>query len=147
MNAGTGGGVSPSSAWNDSGTVVPINAGSAPAPPVATSSPPVPASSPPPVPVATLSTLSTLSTLATTAVTDDVWAKLRKCETGGRYDLNTGNGYYGAYQFAAKTWAKLGYAGLPHQAAPEVQDEAARKLLSKLGWGQWPSCSRKLGLR
>ena len=77
----------------------------------------------------------------------DVWAKLRKCESGGRYDINSGNGYYGAYQFAAKTWTKLGYEGLPHQAAPEVQDEAARKLQTKAGWGQWPACSRRLGLK
>lgn len=75
------------------------------------------------------------------------WAALRKCESGGRYDLNTGNGYYGAYQFALGTWRKLGYAGLPSDAAPAVQDEAARKLQAKLGWGQWPACSRSLGLR
>ena len=77
----------------------------------------------------------------------DSWTKLRKCESGGRYDLNSGNGYYGAYQFSAKTWTKLGYPGLPNEAQPEVQDEAARKLQAKLGWGQWPACSRRAGLR
>ena len=77
----------------------------------------------------------------------DAWTKLRKCESGSRYDLNTGNGYYGAYQFSAKTWTKLGYPGLPHEAQPEVQDEAARNLQAKLGWGQWPACSRRAGLR
>ncbi len=78
---------------------------------------------------------------------DDVWAKLRKCESGGRYDINTGNGFYGAYQFAVTTWRRLGYSGYPHEAAPAVQDEAARKLQAMSGWGQWPACSRKLGLR
>ena len=82
-----------------------------------------------------------------TGTSDDALAKLRKCEAGGRYDLNTGNGFYGAYQFAAKTWTKLGFPGLPHQAQPETQDEAARKLQARAGWGQWPACSRKLGLR
>ncbi len=77
----------------------------------------------------------------------DAWTKLRKCESGGHYDLNTGNGYYGAYQFSAKTWTKLGYSGLPHEAQPDVQDEAARKLQAKLGWAQWPACSRRVGLR
>jgi hypothetical protein len=77
----------------------------------------------------------------------EVWAALRKCESGNRYDINTGNGYYGAYQFAAATWRRLGYKGLPHQAAPAVQDEAAKRLQAKAGWGQWPACSRKLGLR
>jgi Transglycosylase-like domain len=81
------------------------------------------------------------------SVPDEVWAALRKCESNNRYDINTGNGYYGAYQFAAGTWSRLGYKGLPHQAAPAVQDEAAKRLQAKAGWGQWPACTRKLGLR
>lgn len=72
--------------------------------------------------------------------------KLRQCESGNRYALNTGNGYYGAYQFALSTWKRLGYGGYPHEAAPPMQDEAARKLQAKSGWGQWPACARKLGL-
>ncbi len=78
---------------------------------------------------------------------DAAFAALRKCESGGNYKIATGNGYYGAYQFDPRTWRSLGYSGLPSDAAPEVQDEAARKLLAKAGWGQWPACSRKLGLR
>ena len=78
---------------------------------------------------------------------DDVWAKLRACESGGNYALSTGNGYYGAYQFAPGTWRALGYPGLPHEAPPTTQDEAARKLQARAGWGQWPACTRKLGLR
>ena len=78
---------------------------------------------------------------------DAAFAALRKCESGGNYKTATGNGYYGAYQFDPRTWRALGYSGLPSEAAPEVQDEAARKLLAKAGWGQWPACSRKLGLR
>ena len=78
---------------------------------------------------------------------DDVWAKLRRCEAGGDYRRNSGNGYYGAYQFAAATWRSLGYPGLPHQAPPEVQDEAAQKLQRRSGWGQWPACSRRIGVR
>jgi resuscitation-promoting factor RpfB len=77
---------------------------------------------------------------------DASFAKLRQCESGNRYDLNTGNGYYGAYQFALGTWQRLGFTGFPHQASPDVQDAAARKLQAKAGWGQWPACSRKLGL-
>lgn len=80
-------------------------------------------------------------------VPDEVWAALRKCESNNRYDINTGNGYYGAYQFAAGTWTRLGYKGLPHRAAPAVQDEAAKRLQAKAGWGQWPACTKKLGLR
>ena len=78
---------------------------------------------------------------------DALWQRLRNCEAGGRYDRNSGNGYYGAYQMSAGTWRSLGYAGLPHQAPPEVQDEAARKLQARSGWGQWPACSRRVGAR
>ena len=78
---------------------------------------------------------------------DILWQRLRNCEAGGRYERNSGNGYYGAYQMSAGTWRSLGYKGLPHQAPPEVQDEAARKLQARSGWGQWPACSRRIGAR
>ena len=78
---------------------------------------------------------------------DLLWQRLRNCEAGGRYDRNSGNGYYGAYQMSAGTWRSLGYRGLPHQSPPEVQDEAARKLQARSGWGQWPACSRRIGAR
>ncbi len=69
---------------------------------------------------------------------------LRECESGGNYGANTGNGYYGAYQFSSETWRGLGYERLPHQAAPEVQDEAAVRLQSERGWRAWPACNRRL---
>ncbi|WP_083769426.1 transglycosylase family protein [Acidimicrobium ferrooxidans] len=71
---------------------------------------------------------------------------LRDCESGGNYQADTGNGYYGAYQFAASTWAALGYGGLPNQAPPAVQDQAAEQLLARAGWGQWPVCSVLIGM-
>lgn len=84
---------------------------------------------------------------STGAIPDSAWAALRKCESDANYRANTGNGYYGAYQFAVGTWRKLGYTGFPHEASPAIQDEAARRLQAKSGWGQWPACTRKLGLR
>ena len=80
-------------------------------------------------------------------IPESAWAALRKCESGGNNSINSGNGYYGAYQFAASTWRKLGYSGLPHEASPATQDEAARKLQNQQGWAPWPACTRKLGLR
>ena len=80
------------------------------------------------------------------AVTPDTWAKLRMCESSGNYATNTGNGYYGAYQFNLATWQGLGYTGLPSNAAPAVQDQAAQKLYAQRGWQPWPACSAKLGL-
>ena len=84
---------------------------------------------------------------AVRVLTGDVWAQLRACESGGRYTTNSGNGFFGAYQFHPQTWRSLGYPGLPHQAPPEIQDEAARKLQARSGWGQWPVCSRRIGAR
>jgi hypothetical protein len=79
-------------------------------------------------------------------VPTDPWSALRQCESSGNYAENTGNGYYGAYQFTAGTWAALGLSGLPSAAPPAVQDQAAQELQARRGWGQWPSCARRLGL-
>ncbi|HVC68895.1 MAG TPA: transglycosylase family protein [Acidimicrobiales bacterium] len=77
---------------------------------------------------------------------NDPWAALRQCESSGNYTDNTGNGYYGAYQFTAGSWASLGFHGLPSQAPAAQQDQAAQELQARRGWGQWPSCARRLGL-
>ena len=79
-------------------------------------------------------------------VAGGVWAALRQCESGGNYAENTGNGYYGAYQFSLGTWASLGYGGLPSAAPPAVQDAAAQALQARSGWGQWPVCSVRIGM-
>lgn len=76
--------------------------------------------------------------------------KLRMCETGGRYNANTGNGYYGAYQFSEATWNRwnTGYARAD-LAPPAVQDEyVIKNVRASAGgfWSQHPGCSSKLGL-
>ncbi len=86
-----------------------------------------------------------LSTSAQAASADD-FARLRQCESGNDYRANTGNGYYGAYQFELRTWQGLGYSGYPHQASPATQDKAARQLQADRGWSPWPTCARRLGL-
>lgn len=75
-----------------------------------------------------------------------VWLALRMCESGNNYRTDTGNGYYGAYQFAPATWSGIGYKGLPNQASPTLQDQAAIRLQSISGWNAWPQCSAELGL-
>jgi resuscitation-promoting factor RpfB len=78
--------------------------------------------------------------------TGGVWLQLRECESGNNYQENSGNGYYGAYQFSAQTWAGLGYPGRPDLEPPAMQDQAAMKLQQEAGWGQWPACAAALGL-
>ncbi|ASN40216.1 cell wall function protein [Arthrobacter sp. 7749] len=78
------------------------------------------------------------------------WAALAKCESGGNWSINTGNGYYGGLQFSASSWLGAGggkYAPLPHLASPSEQVATAEKLRANGGWGHWPHCSSKLGLR
>ena len=72
-------------------------------------------------------------------------ARLRSCE--GSYSSNTGNGYYGAYQFDIGTWG--GYGGYPNAAAapPAVQDQKAWETYQRRGWQPWPSCKIKMGLQ
>lgn len=77
---------------------------------------------------------------------DGVWAQLRWCESRDDYSDDTGNGYYGAYQFSLATWEGLGLSGLPSEAPVAQQDQAASELQALHGWGQWPACSAALGL-
>ena len=72
--------------------------------------------------------------------------QLANCESGGRWNINTGNGYYGGLQFNLATWRGLGFGGYPHEASRATQIAAGQKLQSQRGWGPWPGCSRKLGL-
>lgn len=77
---------------------------------------------------------------------DDAFAQLRLCEAGGSYQRNSGNGYYGAYQFNIGTWAGYGGYTVPSDAPPNVQDQKAYETYQNRGWAPWPACSRKLGL-
>jgi hypothetical protein len=104
------------------------------APPLVVSSPPPPASPPvvagDPIP----------------ASLQSAFDAVRNCESGGDYADNTGNGYYGAYQFSLSTWWGLGESGLPSDAAPTVQDGAAYRLYLSSGWASWPACAAIAGL-
>jgi hypothetical protein len=79
------------------------------------------------------------------AVSGDTWAALARCESSMR---NDGHGpYYGYFQFSAATWHSLGYDGLPDEVDYVVQRAAAERLVARSGWGQFPRCARRLGLR
>lgn len=77
----------------------------------------------------------------------DVWWALAVCESGGNPTTNTGNGFYGAFQFMLSTWHGIGEDGYPHDYSYEHQRAAAQRLQARSGWGQWPACSASLGLR
>ena len=72
-------------------------------------------------------------------------ARLRSCE--GNYKSNTGNGYYGAYQFDKRTWGNYGGYELASDAPAAVQDEKAWQTYKARGWQPWPTCKVKMGLQ
>ena len=76
-----------------------------------------------------------------------VWDQLAQCESGGNWSINTGNGYYGGLQFSQSSWNAAGGSGSPANASREEQIRVAENLKSMQGWGAWPACSAKLGLR
>lgn len=88
---------------------------------------------------------------AAPAVADgSVWDAIAQCESNGNWSINTGNGFSGGLQFAPSTWAGLGgteYAPEAWQATREQQIAVAQKVQAAQGWGAWPACTAKLGLR
>lgn len=64
------------------------------------------------------------------------------CESGGDYSANTGNGFYGAYQFTQSTWESGGGTGNPAAASPAEQDRRAAMLYAQAGSSPWPVCGQ-----
>ena len=80
---------------------------------------------------------------------DSVWDDLARCESGGNWAINTGNGYYGGLQFSLGTWQGYGgdeFAAYAHQATREEQITVAERLRAARGYAPWPACRAKLGL-
>ncbi|AJK68329.1 resuscitation-promoting factor [Corynebacterium marinum] len=79
-----------------------------------------------------------------------VWDTLAQCESGGNWAINTGNGYQGGLQFSPSTWAAYGgtqFAPTANLASREQQIAIAEKTQASQGWGAWPACTAKMGLR
>ncbi|WP_215450736.1 transglycosylase family protein [Streptomyces sp. ATCC 21386] len=96
--------------------------------------------------------LAPLGLLAVTgsasAADSGVWDRIAKCESGGNWHINTGNGYYGGLQFAASTWRAYGgtaYAATADKASKSQQIAIATKVQRAQGWGAWPTCSGRAG--
>ena len=64
------------------------------------------------------------------------------CESGGNPRTDTGNGFYGKYQFTLSTWASVGGAGNPAAAPESEQDMRAAMLYAREGSSPWPVCGR-----
>lgn len=79
-------------------------------------------------------------------LTDEQLDFLGNCESGMTATRNSGNGFYGAFQFMEGTWNRLetGYARA--DLAPlDVQKAAVQKLLSHSSiFNQFPGCARRM---
>ncbi|WP_432590085.1 transglycosylase family protein [Streptomyces sp. HD1123-B1] len=90
--------------------------------------------------------LPILGTGVAAAAPVDTWDRVAKCESGGNWRINTGNGYYGGLQFAQHTWAAYGgtaYAPRADLATKGQQITVAEKVLAAQGPGAWPVCSAR----
>jgi hypothetical protein len=85
------------------------------------------------------------------AASGSVWDRLAQCETGGNWAHPTvSGGFSGGLMFHYATWNANGgqaYAATASGATREQQITVAERVLANSGWGAWPGCSRKLGLR
>jgi hypothetical protein len=89
-----------------------------------------------------------ISMPAAHAATDATWDRVAQCESGGRWDINTGNGYHGGLQFSPRTWTAFGggqFAPVAYQATRAEQIVVAERVLAQQGWNAWPVCSKKAG--
>ena len=78
------------------------------------------------------------------------WDALSACESGGNWAINTGNGFYGGVQFNQSTWERHGglhYAPRADLATREEQIAIAEVTRARQGWGAWPVCSVRAGVR
>ena len=69
-----------------------------------------------------------------------MWDRIAQCESGGRWNINTGNGYYGGLQFLTSTWLSNGgddFAPRADLATREEQITVANRLYARAGLQPW----------
>lgn len=84
-----------------------------------------------------------------------VWDRLAECESHGEWNYGPHSTwgsklFHGGLQFHPGTWSAYKLPGYPtyaYQASREQQIKVGERVLAAQGWGAWPDCSRKLGLR
>jgi hypothetical protein len=75
------------------------------------------------------------------------WDAVARCESGGNWSIDTGNGFYGGLQFTPSTWLAFGGADVAPRADLATRDQqiaVAERVLAEQGPGAWPTCGRNL---
>ncbi|MGW6574439.1 transglycosylase family protein [Streptomyces sp. NPDC054945] len=73
------------------------------------------------------------------------WDAIARCESGGNWRANTGNGHYGGLQFTQSSWNAAGgrkYAPRADLATKAEQIATAKRLAKIQGMGAW-ACARR----
>lgn len=97
------------------------------------------------VPVMTQAPQSVITT-SNSPISDAAIQYLGNCEAGMNPARNSGNGYYGAFQFSYGTWKSMNTGYERADLAPiEVQEAAVKQLLGRSSiYNQFPGCARKM---
>jgi hypothetical protein len=102
-----------------------------------------------PIPVVTTIPVTQAASVMTTTsgpLTEEQITYLGNCEAGMNPTRNSGNGYYGAFQFSYGTWKSMNTGYERADMAPiEVQKDAVQRLVQRSSiYTQFPGCSRKM---
>jgi len=78
-----------------------------------------------------------------------VWDRLARCETGGnwRHHNSTYQGGLGFYRGSWDAYRPRRFPRDAHLASREQQIVVGKRIVADVGWGAWPVCSIRLGLR
>jgi hypothetical protein len=96
----------------------------------------------PPVAKSTSAQPSSAGAAGSGGVASSTLEAIAQCESGGNPTTDTGNGFYGKYQFTLSTWQSVGGTGNPAQASEAEQDRRAAALYAQSGPAPWPVCGR-----
>ena len=72
------------------------------------------------------------------------WDSVARCETGGDWHADTGNGYQGGLQLSPGTWISYGggqFAPQANEASREQQILVGDRIRAQEGWQAWSGCA------
>ncbi|MEU1486889.1 transglycosylase family protein [Streptomyces sp. NPDC005752] len=98
-----------------------------------------------PAPAAPVRAAVAPTVTAPTVAAGTDWDRIAECESSGRWNINTGNGYHGGLQFAPSTWRAYGggqYAPRADLATRSEQIAVGERVARSQGMGAWPTCGR-----
>jgi LysM repeat protein len=75
------------------------------------------------------------------------WDAIAQCESGNRWNINTGNGFLGGLQWNISTYHANGGVGNPANASREAQIAVAERIIATQGVARglanWPVCGKR----